>query len=152
MVMILLMASTFLGLGLLGAGHAAFIANAMGAGRSPRLRDPRDPGAVLHPRLAARMGADRGHHRADLHADPAGDEGRHGVVLDPARGHAADLLALAAGRALGVLPEGNHAEVGALGHLQGDDAVHGAAVDRRHHPLLLPQIILVLPNLMFGTR
>ena len=42
---------------------------------------------------------------------------------------AAMLLAVAAGCAFRVLPEGNHAALGPRGDLQRNDAVHGAAMD-----------------------
>ena len=134
-------------------GTPTFIANTLVAWNiPPDVADPRDPGGVLHSRLAARMGADRRHHRADLPADPAGDEGRHGVVQHPARGDAADLLAIAAGGLSayylkGVMPRWDLADIykGMLPFM----ALQWIAV------LILyffPQIILVLAEHVFGTR
>src|SRR5439155_11621775 len=82
------------------------------------------------PRLAARMGADRAHLRADHAADHQGAEDRPHLVRHPGGGEPADGVAVAAGRAFGVLPEGRGAAVAARRHLQGHDAVHGAAAHR----------------------
>ena len=113
MVMILLVASTFLGSVFSALGTPTFIAKTLVAWNiPPTFLILAILVAVLHPRLAARVGADRRHHRADLPADPAGDEGGHGLVQHPARGDAADLLAVAAGGAVGLLPEGHHAAGG----------------------------------------
>ena len=49
--------------------------------------------------------------------------------------------------------KGDHAAVGPRRHLQGDAALHGACNGSRCSILyFFPQIILVLPNMMFGTR
>ena len=154
MVMVLLVASTFMGSVFSALGTPTFIAKAMLAWDiPPGLADHRHPGALLRPRLAARMGADRRHHRSDLPADPDRDEGRHGVVQHPARGHAADLLAVAAGGALGLLPQGRHARVGASRDIyKGMLPFMGLQWLAVLILYFFPQIILVLPNMMFGTR
>jgi TRAP-type mannitol/chloroaromatic compound transport system permease large subunit len=50
----------------------------------------------------------------------------------------------------GLLPEGRGAGMGPGRHLQGDDAVHGAAVDRARAVRVFPQIVMWLPNYIYG--
>ena len=76
MVMILLAASTFMGAVFSALGTPTYIANTLVAWDiSPGFLDLAILVAVLRPRLAARMGSDRRHHRADFLADHAADEG-----------------------------------------------------------------------------
>ncbi|CAA9360060.1 MAG: TRAP-type C4-dicarboxylate transport system, large permease component, partial [uncultured Microvirga sp.] len=103
------------------ASRAAFSAD--------RDADPH-PGADLRAGLAAGMGADR----ADRRADPAaaGAEARHRprLVLHARRGLPPDRVALAAGRLVGLFPQGRGAGLEALRHLCRNGAVHGSSGDR----------------------
>ena len=87
----------------------------------------RHPGAGVRARLAAGMGADRADRGADRAADRAGRRHRPDLVLHAGGGDAADGLAVAAGGAVGLLPEGRGAAVGDEGHLRRHGAVHDPA-------------------------
>ena len=73
---------------------------------------------------------------------------RPGLVLHAGGGEPADRVAVAAGGAVGLLPEGRGAGVGAVGHLRRHDAVHGAAGDRAWLVLMFPQLALWLPAVL----
>ena len=67
------------------------------------------------------------------------------LVLHAGRGVPADGVAVAAGGAVGVLPEGRGTGLGPFRHLRRDDAVHGAADRRAAAGAAFPQLALWLP-------
>ena len=63
----------------------------------------------------------------------------------------ADGVAVPAGRSRGLFPQGRGAAVGAFRHLQGHDAVHGAAGAGLVLIIIFPEIALWLPRLIYGN-
>ena len=105
----------------------------------------RHHGGDLPARLALRMAGGRPGLRAAAAAGHHGHEDRHAVVCHAHCREPPDGLPVAAGRDVGVLPQGGSAELEPRGHLPGYGPVHGAPAHRPgpvHH---LPQYRPVVP-------
>ena len=124
--------------------HAAVVRSV--ADRGPDHRH----GADLHPRLAARVGPDRSHHRS--HPDSAAGQDGHqpDLVRHSRGGQPPDRLALAARRPVGLFPEGRGAGVGSEGYLSRHDAIHGDPVDRAGAYHIVPADRVVAAGYMYG--
>jgi len=110
MVMILLAASTFMGVVFSSMGTPLFIAHTLLSWNLPPLGfSGRYPDSLFYPGLAPGVGPYRGRHCPYLPSDYLGDEYKYDMVLHAAGRRAADMLALPTGGFIGLLYQGNHA-------------------------------------------